>query len=310
MVEMVLVTGGSGFLGKNLQEAVLSSGFEWCFVSSKQVNLLEQIEVTRLLDQYRPTVLLHMAAICGGIGANKNRPADFVHLNSRMTCNVFQAAQNNGIEYLYTLGSVCAYPKHCPVPFKEDDIWNGYPEDTNAPYGTAKRLQLVMQQAYREQYGIKGAHLVPVNLFGPHDHFDLKNSHVIPALIRKIIYAKENQCESVEIWGSGNATREFLYAGDCATALVKVIESKLDYPSPTNLGTGRDISIKNLAELIAKLVEYNGELVYLGDNTDGQPKRRLDVSRAKQLLEFEATTSLEDGLGQTIDWYRKHRDKS
>ena len=307
--DVVLVTGSNGFLGQNLRNAKVSDKFNWLFADTKNANLLREDETMRLFQAVRPKVLLHMAAVCGGIGANKDSPADFVRLNSLMTCNVFDAARSCGTDYIYALGSVCAYPKHCPVPFKEDDIWSGYPEETNAPYATAKRLQLVMQTAYREQYGIKGAHLVPVNMYGIQDHFDLHNSHVIPALIRKIVEAKNNQSPTVEIWGTGKATREFLYAGDCAEALVKAIEMELDYPGPINLGTGKDISIRELAELIRQLVGYDGEFVYRGDAIDGQPKRRLDVSRAKEALGFEAQTDLETGLKKTIDWYLENYEQ-
>jgi GDP-L-fucose synthase len=302
-VDRVLVTGSDGFLGQNLQAAQVSDKFNWLLSNNNNANLLNRSETMNLFRAVRPKVVLHMAAACGGIGANKKSPADFVELNSLMTCHVFDAARSFGVEYMYTLGSVCAYPKHCPVPFREDDIWNGYPEETNAPYGTAKRLQLVMQTAYRDQYGMKGAHLVPVNLFGPHDHFDLQNSHVIPALIRKMVEGKDLHEPDVEIWGTGKATREFLYAGDCAEALIKAVETNLDYPGPINLGTGKDISIRELAELIRELVGYHGELVFRGDAIDGQPKRQLDVSRAREVLGFEAQTDLRTGLKKTIDWY-------
>ena len=309
MKDVILVTGGHGFLGKHVLPKLINNNIPFVAPRSRQWDLTDSSAVTDLFSQYRPYAVLHMAAVCGGIGANKDRPADFVLMNSQMTCNIFNEALKNRVKYIYTLGSVCSYPKHCPVPFKEDDIWNGYPEETNAPYGMAKRLQLVMQQAFRQQWGIKGAHFIPVNLFGEYDNFDLKTSHVIPALIRKFIEASplpadDGNFKPVEIWGTGEATREFLYAGDCADAIVSAIKNEFTYDKPINLGTGKDISIHDLAKAIQKIVGHDGELKFTGDVAiNGQPKRRLDVSRAKKVLGFEAKTTLEDGLGKTIDWY-------
>ena len=301
----ILVTGAgkNGFLGHHIKIAFSPFGqYNITYVGS-EYNLINQIDTYSLFAEYEPDIVVHMAAVCGGILANKNSPADFLRDNTQMGLNVFEAARKFKCEYVYTLGSVCSYAKHCPVPFKEDDIFNGYPEETNAPYGQAKRTLLMLSQTYRQQYGIKGAHLIPVNMLGEKDHFDLTNSHVIPALINKFVHAKKSDQQTVECWGTGSATREFLYAGDCAEAIVKAVTSLLDTPLPINIGTGKDISIKDLACLIAELVDFKGEIVFNGQVSDGQPERRLDVSRAKKLLGFEAKTDLRQGLIKTIDWY-------
>lgn len=306
----ILITGGTGFLGKHVCKKLQEMKIPICVPSSKMLDLHNRdaiISRLRATNFGKNDVILHMAAVCGGILANKNSPADFLHKNVDMASNIFHAAREIGCRRIYTLGSVCAYPKYCPTPFKEDDLWNGYPEETNAPYGMAKRLQLLLGQTYREQYGIGGAHLIPVNLYGEYDHFDLINSHVIPALIRKFENAREYNLSHVECWGSGSATREFLYAGDAAKAIVKTVTTNFDSPLPINLGTGQDISIKELSFLIKNMTNYKGEIIFTGEVSDGQPKRVLDVSRAKKLLDWEAETSLIDGLHQTINWYRNNR---
>jgi GDP-L-fucose synthase len=300
----ILVTGGNGFLGKHLLPKLTASEHEVFAPNSKVLNLLDRTSCYNVIGKYEPDVILHMAALCGGILANKNSPAEFLHQNVDMTSNIFLISKVMGIRKIYTLGSVCAYPKYCPAPFKEDDLWNGYPEETNAPYGMAKRLQLLMGQTYRQQYGIGGAHLIPVNLYGEHDHFDPINSHVIPALIRKFIAAERMEHPVVECWGTGEATREFLYAGDAADAISKAVLTGFDSPLPINLGTGKDISIKDLVEWIADIVNFQGEIVFTGEVSDGQPKRMLDVSRAKELLGWTANTMFDTGLRRTIDWYR------
>lgn len=343
-MKTILVTGASSFLGHHVLPRLRENeNLRVLAPSSKTLNLLDRLQVIDYIARSKPDIILHMAAKCGGIGANKNAPAQFVHDNLIMASNLFEAIRavnqwgvarkpaptGKGrlpapipvVTHFYGLGSVCAYPKFCPVPFQEVDIWNGYPEETNAPYGTAKRTLLVMQQAFRQQFGLKGAHLVPVNLYGPHDHFDLQDSHVIPALINKFISAKKqyehdsqeaavspNTCPditpTVEIWGDGTPTREFLYAGDCADAIVKAIVEEFDYTDPINLGTGQDISIYELAQLIREVVDAPCDLKFTGEvSVNGQPKRRLDVSRAKNVLGFEAKTALREGLKKTVDWY-------
>jgi GDP-L-fucose synthase len=309
----IVVTGAgkNGFLGHHVKEKFkrlcLDGSNEVVYFGS-EIDLTDFNETVQMFREFKPDVVVHMAAVCGGILANKNAPADFLTKNTLMGIYMFEAARLYQDRYdkrvkIYTLGSVCAYPLNCPLPFKEDDLFSGKPEKTNFPYGQAKRTLLMLGQTYREQYGIGGAHLIPINLFGPKDHFDLVNSHVIPALINKFINAKEKMLPTVNVWGTGEATRGFLFASDCAEAIVKAVAMKLDTPLPINLGPGKDISIKDLAYLLRQLVDYKGEIVFTGEVSDGQPKRRLDVTRAKELLGFEAKTSLEDGLRKTIGWY-------
>ena len=310
----ILITGGTGFLGKHVVKKFQEAKYPaLCIPDSKMLNLLDReatIKRLAITGFKEGDVILHMAAVCGGILANKNAPADFLHKNMDMTSTIFQAAKELGIKKIYTLGSVCAYPKFCPAPFKEDDLWNGYPEETNAPYGMAKRLQLLMGQTYREQYGIGGAHLIPVNMYGEHDNFDPITSHVIPALIRKFDDSRyESGTPIVKLWGTGKATREFLYAGDCAEAIVKAVLTGFDSPLPINLGTGKDIPIEDLAYLIRKLTDSRAIIQFTGEVSDGQPKRMLDVSRAKELLGWTAQTSFEEGLRRTIDWYQIQQAK-
>lgn len=308
----ILVTGGTGFLGKHVQQAFSKSNNELWFPSSKDLNLLDSHASMYAISQIKPDAILHMAAVCGGILANKNSPADFLHKNLDMASNIFHAAVKAGCKNVYTLGSVCAYPKFCKAPFIEDNLWDGYPEETNAPYGVAKRVLLMLGNTYRQQYGIGGAHLIPVNMYGEHDHFDLVNSHVIPALIRKFDNAVTAGQKMVECWGTGQATREFLYAGDAATAIVKAVESGLSTDLPINLGMGKDISIKDLALLMAKLTGFDAPdaiIKFNGEVSDGQPKRLLSTYRASSVLGWTASTTLEDGIKRTIEWYRANKQQ-
>ena len=301
----ILITGGNGFLGKHVVPVLTLNTENTIYApSSKQLNILDAAQLNKIIEQFAPDVILHMAAKCGGILANKNSPADFLRDNTQMALNIYEAARKYSIHYVYALGSVCAYPKFCPIPFKEDDIWNGAAEETNFPYGQAKRTLLMLGQTYRQQYGIKGAHLIPVNMFGEFDSFDLTNSHVIPALINKFDNAIRNNLSTVQCWGTGDATREFLYAGDTAQAINRVINLKLNTSLPINLGVGKDISIKDLADKLKIITNYQGQIVFTGEVSDGQPKRILDVKRAEELLNWKAFTSLEDGLIKTWKWYR------
>lgn len=303
----ILVTGGNGFLGKHLVSKLeLESQCHFWTPTSKTLNLLDKNFCSDIINKFSPDIILHMAAVCGGIQANKNNPAVFLRDNTQMALNVYEMAREYNVKKVYSLGSVCSYPKYCSIPFKEDDIWNGPAEETNFPYGQAKRTLMMLGQTYRAQYQIGGAHLIPVNMYGSKDHFDLQNSHVIPALIRKFVTAVVENQSYVFCWGTGSATREFLYAEDCAEAIVKAVVSGLDTNLPINLGTGKDISIYDLAHLIGKLTGFKGEIVFTGEISDGQPKRCLDVSRARDILGWEAKTNLEEGLKKTVEWYMEN----
>lgn len=301
----ILITGGTGFLGKHLKKKMQSSNSVHCYwPSSKELNLLNIDATKKYLETVRPDSILHMAAICGGIVKNSHIPADFLRDNTLMALNIYEAARLAKISNVYSLGSVCMYPLHCPTPFKEDDIWNGAAEPTNFPYGQAKRTLMMLGQTYRSQYGFTGTHLIPVNMYGEYDSFDDQKSHVIPALIKKFLNAKKNNLSTVECLGTGSATREFLYAGDAAEAIAQVVLDNFNYDQPINLGVGKDISIKDLSYLIRDLVQYNGDIIFKADGLDGQPKRLLDVSRARNLLNWTAKTSLKEGLINTIKWYQ------
>jgi GDP-L-fucose synthase len=312
MKEKVLITGGTGFLGKNLQKVFMPYQYKYdlYFVgqtyNKKFYRLEKQSECEQLFNLIKPNIVIHAAAKCGGIGLNQRQPADLTLFNLQMNSNVLEQCLEHKVEYVYTLGSVCGYPKYCPAPFKEDSLWEGFPEETNSGYGLAKKTMMLLFQSMKQQYQTKGAHLIPVNMYGIHDHFDLENSHVIPALINKFVTAVKENRPQVFCWGTGNATREFLYAEDCAKAILQAVEQKLDTELPINIGTGVDISIKDLAYLIAELTDFKGQIIFTGEVSDGQPKRLLDVSRAKQLLNFTAETSLTQGLIKTIDWYREN----
>jgi GDP-L-fucose synthase len=300
----VVVTGGTGFLGSHLRAVAEGHGIENArYLGSRDYNLVDPAECARLIEAERPDVLIHAAAVCGGIGANRDEPGRFFYENASMGIHLMEAARQGGVGKFVQIGTVCSYPKFAPSPFQEAEIWNGYPEETNAPYGLAKKILLVQLEAYRQQYGFNGVCVIPVNLYGPRDNFDLRTSHVIPALIRKFDEAKSSGARSVTCWGDGTPTREFLYAADAAEGIF-LAASKLETSEPVNLGTGEEISIRDLSELIASLVGYDGEVVWDVDKPNGQPRRRLDVTRARELLGFEAKTKLKEGIESTVAWYR------
>ena len=298
-----VVSGGSGFLGSFVVEKLRAAGCREIVVPrSRDFDLREKGEALRLYQEVRPDVFIHLAAVVGGIGANRANPGRFFYDNAAMGINVIEAARIAGLEKFVCAGTICSYPKFTPVPFREENFWNGYPEETNAPYALAKKMHLVQLQAYREQYGLNGIYLTPVNLYGPRDNFDLESSHVIPALIRKCREAKEARAPEIVAWGTGNATREFLYAEDAAEAIVLAAE-KYQKPDPVNLGSGQEISIRDLLELIRTLVGYDGPVRWDATKPDGQPRRCLDTSRAVAEFGWRAKTSLRDGLEKTIAWY-------
>jgi GDP-L-fucose synthase len=303
----VLVTGGSGFLGRHVVAALERHGCRDIIVVRKaQHDLTHEPDVVRLFEETRPDAVVHLAAVVGGIGANRESPGRFFYQNVMMGALTMEQARIAGVSKFIGVGTICAYPKLAPVPFLERDLWNGYPEETNAPYGIAKKMLLVQGQAYRQEYGFNAIHLLPVNLYGPHDNFDPASSHVIPALIRKFAEAIDARAGEVECWGTGNATREFLYVEDCAEAIVLAVE-QYDKPEPVNLGAGFEISIRDLAELIAELTGFRGRLVFDRSKPDGQPRRSLDVTRARNSFGFAATTDFRTGLERTIAWYQAQR---
>ena len=269
---------------------------------SAEFDLREKDAISRVLDWAKPDIVIHLAAVVGGIGANREHPGSFFYDNAIMGIQLLEQARQAGVEKFVTMGTVCAYPKLTPVPFREEELWNGYPEETNAPYGLAKKMLLVQGQAYREQYGFNTIYLLPVNLYGPGDNFALESSHVIPALIRKIIEANERDDDHIIAWGTGSASREFLYVDDAAEGIVLATE-RFDGPEPVNLGAGREITIRELVETVARLCGFAGEILWDTSQPDGQPRRMLDTSRAKRLFGFEAKTEFEAGLHATISWY-------
>lgn len=301
----VCVTGGAGFLGSFVQETLRSRGARNIFIPHiEDYDLTDITQVRRMLVDAQPDIIIHLAALAGGIGANRSRPAEFFYKNLMMGVPLFHEAWAQGIEKFVVIGTICAYPKFSPIPFKEEDLWDGYPEETNAPYGLAKKMLLVQAQAYRQQYGFNAIYLLPVNLYGPRDNFNLETSHVIPALIRKMIEAQHQGEKQVVLWGDGSPTREFLYAGDAALGIVLAAE-RYNGSEPVNLGSGMEISIKDLATLIARLTGFQGEIVWDTSKPNGQPRRALDVSRAREFFGFQASMLFEDGLRRTIDWYRQ-----
>jgi GDP-L-fucose synthase len=270
---------------------------------SSEYNLTKQADITRMYEDQRPEIVIHLAAKVGGIGANRDNPGSFFYENAIMGIELMEQARHNDVSKFVQVGTVCAYPKFAPIPFSEDDLWNGYPEETNAPYGLAKKMLLVQAQAYREQYGFNGIYLLPVNLYGPGDNIDLHNSHVIPALIRKCLEARDAKAPSVEVWGTGSPTREFLYVDDAAQAIALATE-RYDKPEPVNIGSSQEISIKDLVELVVDLTGFEGQVAWDRTKPDGQPRRKLNVDRAWKEFAFRSTTAFRDGLRETIRWYQ------
>ncbi len=308
--QKIVVTGGAGFLGQRVVAKLKTYQDVEVFVPrSADYNLVEMADVKRLYADTRPDLVIHLAAVVGGIGANQKNPAKFFYENLMMGTQLIEQARLNGVRKFVAAGTVCAYPKFTPVPFKEDDLWNGYPEETNAPYGLAKKMMLVQAQSYREQYGYNAVFLLPANLYGPNDNFDLESSHVIPALIRKCVEARRNDAEFIEVWGTGNASREFLYVDDCADAFVRAA-ADYDESEPVNIGVGSEITIRDLVNLITRLTGFEGEIRWQTDKPDGQPRRSLDVSRAYEKFGFRAQTTFEEGLRKTIEWYEAQSAKS
>lgn len=303
----VIVTGGAGFLGSHIAEKLRARGCSRVVVPRSRTHDLTQTEaIARLYAESRADLVLHLAAVVGGIGANQVNPGSFFYQNLIMGTQLMELARLQGIAKFVAIGTICAYPKFTPVPFREEDLWSGYPEETNAPYGLAKKMMLVQAQAYRQQYGFNAIYLLPVNLYGPRDNFDLKSSHVIPALIRKMVEAREAGVDHVSVWGSGNASREFLYVDDAAEGILLAAEH-YDRPDPVNLGSGMEITVRDLAALIARLCGFTGDLRFDASRPDGQPRRCLDTSRAREEFGFTAATPFEEGLRRTIAWYESTR---
>lgn len=303
----VCVTGGAGFLGSFLLEQLKQAGAKDVFVPTyPEYDLVEQEAIVRMLADSKPDVIIHLAAVVGGIGANMANPGKYFYDNAMMGIQLIEQARLAGVGKFVALGTICAYPKFAPIPFREEDIWDGYPEETNAPYGLAKKMMLVQCQAYRQQYGFDGIFLLPVNLYGPRDNFDLESSHVIPAMIRKMIAARDAGTD-VTLWGDGSPTREFLYAEDCARAIVMAAEH-YDGAEPVNLGAGWEITMKDLAELIGKHVGFEGEIIWDTSKPNGQPRRKLDVTRAKEYFGFEAQMQFDEGIKRTVEWWEANRE--
>ena len=301
----IVVTGGAGFLGQVVCERLRAIGAAEVLVPRRaQYDLTTEAAVERMHRDLRPQVVIHLAAEVGGIGANMANPGRYFFANMAMALHLIEAARRHGVERFVQAGTICAYPKFTPVPFREDDLWNGYPEETNAPYGVAKKAALVMLDAYRRQYGLRSAYLLPVNLYGPRDNFDLETSHVIPALIRKCVEARRAGAAHVTCWGTGSASREFLFVDDAADGLVRAAEV-MDEPTPINLGTGGEITIRDLVGLVARLCRFEGEIRWDASRPDGQPRRCLDTSRAERLLGWRAQVKFEEGLRRTIEWFER-----
>ena len=304
----VVVTGGAGFLGHFVLKALEKRGVGDVFVPrSRDYDLTTEDGAARLYADARPDVVIHLAAEVGGIGANLDNPGRYFFANMAMSLHLIEQARVHGIEKFVQTGTICAYPCHTPVPFAEENLWEGYPEPTNAPYGIAKKAAMVMLDGYHRQYALNSAYLLPVNLYGPRDNFDLHSSHVVPALIRKCITARDSGADHIECWGTGSASREFLYVDDAAEGIIRATEV-MDDPTPINLGTCSEITIKDLVELIARLTRFEGEIRWDATKPDGQPRRCLDTQRAKKLLDWEAQVGFEEGLGHTIEWFEANQD--
>lgn len=305
--QRIIVTGGAGFLGQHVVRELEAKGAgQIITVDKDRYDLRQESEVIRVYQENPATMVIHLAATVGGIGINREHPGSFFYDNLMMGVLTMEHARRAGVEKFVAIGTICAYPKFTPIPFKEEDLWNGYPEETNAPYGLAKKMLLVQSQAYRQEYGFNSIYLLPVNLYGPGDNFNPQSSHVIPALIKKCIDAQEAGDDQIVAWGDGSPTREFLYVEDAARGIVMAAERYND-PDPVNLGSSNEISIKDLTELIAELTGFKGKIVWDTSKPNGQPRRKLDVSRAKERFGFESQTDFREGLKRTIDWYRAHR---
>ncbi len=310
--ERIVLTGGAGFLGKHLQQELGDRGVppkNLLIPRIEEYDLTSEAAVIRMYDDMKPSVVVHLAAEVGGIGANREKPGRFFFANMAMGLHLIEHARTRGIKKFVQVGTICAYPKFAPVPFKEENLWEGYPEETNAPYGIAKKALLVMLQAYRQQYGLNGIYLLPVNLYGPGDNFDLQTSHVIPALIRKFCEAVEQGGSEVVVWGTGSASREFLHVKDAGRAIA-LATARYDGAGPVNVGAGLEITIKDLVEKIRNMTGFNGRLVWDTSKPDGQPRRRLDTSRAKRLFGFEAQIPFDEGLRETIEWWKTNQHQT
>src|SRR5437870_6438136 len=306
----ILVTGGTGFLGSYVTANLNERRGAQVFAPGKtEYDLRRADAVERLIAEVRPHIVLHLAAVVGGIGANRERPGEFFYDNLMMGAQLMEVARQRNVEKFVSIGTVCAYPKVTPIPFREDDLWNGYPEETNAPYGLAKKMLLVQGQAYRRQYGFKSIYLLPVNLYGPRDNFDPKESHVIPALIRKCLDARDEEASEIIVWGDGTPTREFLYVEDAAEGIILATE-RYDKPDPVNLGSAFEISIRELVELICELTQFRGGVRWDKSQPNGQPRRKLDTSRAEREFGFKSSVGFRDGLRRTIEWYERQGESA
>ncbi|MEY9096906.1 GDP-L-fucose synthase [Paenibacillus chitinolyticus] len=304
----IVVTGGAGFLGSHVVDKLKQKGYKNVYVPrSAEYDLIHEADIKRMFEDMQPSIIIHLAAVVGGIGANRLNPGKYFYENLMMGTQLIEESRKNNLEKFVAIGTICAYPKFTPVPFREEDLWIGFPEETNAPYGLAKKMMLVQSQAYREQYNFNSIYLLPVNLYGPRDNFDLETSHVIPALIRKCIEAKNSNLNEIVVWGTGKATREFIYVDDAAEAIILAMEN-YNSSEPVNIGSGYEISIRDLVETIAQLTEFEGKITWDSGKPDGQPRRCLDITRAQNEFGFLAKTKFEEGLKKTIDWYKQYNE--